>query len=158
MPAASRREDADAARCCGPADVMLTGCVPLSDYSRERRHIWSARNPGLCSIFAHGAPLRACTGRFPEVVAYPSSPRIAVGADKSPTTCRQGASSPSGARQPESTPVTGSTTTGGGLRCGEHCMVVIQAWEEARANGIGQTVVHLAADPADSAVLSPVAN
>jgi len=37
-------------------------------------------------------------------------------------------------------------------------MVVIQAWEEARANGIGQTVVHLAADPADSAVLSPVAN
>jgi hypothetical protein len=37
-------------------------------------------------------------------------------------------------------------------------MVVIQAWEEARTSGVGQAVVHLAADPADSAVLTLVDN
>lgn len=37
-------------------------------------------------------------------------------------------------------------------------MVVIQAWEEARASSVGQALVHLAAEPADSAVLSLVDN
>jgi len=50
----------------------------------------------------------------------------------------QRASSPSGARLSECTPVPGSTTTGGGLRCGKHYLVVIEACQEARASGVGQ--------------------